>query len=379
MAIISTTSSTTISTTTSTTTMTFSVYNQITHPKDCTYKLIQLPKQLAEYIKSEPNKPLSFKAPTNVKNQLAICTDTSTYTVRQMNHSNTQLLMNDMAINTLGKSLAHADSDAPPQSLLSIGSMSYLYEVTETDGHIDTMGVPTYTGSGCDISEATKTIDDVCDDSPIAPQRFLACWYAIGGSVVDGKAVLLAPQLITDVLYTMISLMIAKSLESFDIDAMAADVAEHNAHFSREMVITVASKFRNADADTSSLDPEHVARWFGIETLRNHPKTFSEKELLLEWKSSLPAFYNASLDLKLLLGHYCRPMTGQIWYLRPDSLNTDLHSRIKEMFQIVKEWDFDEFLPFVSAFVPASKKPDSVILKYARKKRVGKKFVVCPR
>lgn len=359
--------------------MSFSIYNQLTCPTEYTYKLVQLPKGLVEYIKKDAGKPLQFKAPTDVKNHLAICTDTTTYTVRQMNHSNTQLLVNDMAINNLDRYLEEAGPETPPRRMLAIGLASYLYELSEAHGNIETVGLPIYDGPGSDLLEATKSLDEVRDDSPIASESFLQHWHALCGSVVDGKAVLLSQKLVTEVLHTIISLMIAADLQNFDVERMAEQAAEHNKYFTEEIVETVAYKFSNVEDGVFSLDTERVAKWFGIETLRNNNGTFTEKELLLEWKSSLPPFFNASLELKLLLGHYCRPNAGQIRYLRPDSLSGDLHTRIKKMFQIVKEWDYDEFLPFVQGFVPASKKADTIILKYARKRRAGKKFVVCPR
>ncbi|OBA20507.1 hypothetical protein METBIDRAFT_44259 [Metschnikowia bicuspidata var. bicuspidata NRRL YB-4993] len=359
--------------------MTFTVYNQLSHSNDYVYKLIQLPSELVEYMKNEPDKPLQFKAPTNVKTQLAICTDTTTYNVRQMNHSNTQLLMNDMAINKAGHTLAHTSMANPAMQLLGIGLASYIYELSEVAGYIQTGDLPVYEGISSDLLQATKSVADVRDDSTVAPKSFLSEWHALGGSTVDGKAVVLSSKLITEVLHTIISLMIAEDIESFKIEKMAVVVAEQNKLFTRDIVDTVASKFSTTKEDVYSLDTERVAKWFGIETLRNQKTAFTEKELLLAWKASLPPFYNASLDVKLLYGHFCRPSTDQIRYLRLESLSGNLHTRIKEMFQMVKEWEYDEFLPFVLSFVPASKKADSIILKYARKKRVGRKVFVCPR
>ena len=358
--------------------MTFNVYNQLTRTTDYTYKLIQLPKGLVEYMKKDAGKPLQFKAPTKVTNLLTICTDKDTYNVRQMNHLNTQLIVNDMAINELNVHLDHTAAVGSKQ-LLAVGLASYIYELTETEGQIETDQIPVYDGPRSDLLEATKTLADVRNDSPIAAECFMQTWHELGGTVVAGKAVIMAPSIITDVLHTIISLMIADDMSSFELDGMAAIAAEQNPLFTRDLISTVAHKFSNSANETFTLDKERVAKWFGYETLRNQKTALSEKELLLEWKASLPPFYNASLDLKLLLGNYCRPNTGKIRYLRAESLSSDLHTRIKEMFQIVKEWDYDEFLPFVRGFVPSSKKPDAVILKYARKKRLGKKFVVCPR
>ena len=80
-------------------------------------------------------------------------------------------------------------------------------------------------------------------------------------------------------------------------------------------------------------------------------------------------------------GYYCRPLNEQIQFLNPSTLTPgDMSTRVKELFQIVKEWEYEEFLPFIEEFIPKGKKPESIVLKYAKKKRVGKnRFMVCPR
>lgn len=360
--------------------MSFQVYNQVSSPNDHVYKLVQLPPDLVTYME-KPDQPLQFKLPITSKNHLVLCTKDSTYTVRQMNHSNTVLLTSDMAVNKYDTKLVCGSSQQQSQplqnTLLAIGLSSYQYELTATEGYIDTQGVPVFDGK--DGVSSTKSVADVLADSPIAAAAFYAAWYDLNGCEVDGHAVVLAPKLVTEALHTLISILIAQSLDEFTLDDVEARAQLQNRLYTRNVLHTVTEKFCEKLDGLLRLNKAGVARWFGIETLKQCLQPLPDNEVLLKWKLSLPAFFNAPLDLPALRGYYCRPVVGKIRYLPRDSLADEINTRIKELFLIVSEWDYDEFLPFVSQFIPSTKKPEAVILKYARKKKAGKRSIVCPR
>lgn len=356
--------------------MSFHLYKPIYTPLDHVYKLVQLPPELLSYIKTSPNEPLQFKSPLSSKTLLVLCTKDTTYTVRQSNHSNTQLLLTDMAINKYKLRLEPFSGPDPLPRLLGLGQSSYIYELTEAEGNIDPSGVPEYDGTS---SEGSKTLQQVIEDSPIDAAAFLPQWHALRGSEVDKKAVFLAPKFVTDAVYTLISIVIAEKLLLFKPEDVEAKFAQQNSRYTRPILDTLCGMFCSQENGLFVMDNSKVARWFGIETLKATPGTLTDKKLLLQWKLSLPPFFNAPLDLKVLQGSYFRPSPNVVQYVDKSKLHGEIHSRIKEMFVMVKEWDYEEFLPFVEEFIPSTKKPESVILKYARRKRVGKKFVVCPR
>lgn len=362
--------------------MSFSIFNQVGVENDDIYKLILLPKELLEYLKT-PGKTLQFKSPILVKNQLVLCTESDTYQVRQMNHSNTQLIVEDLQSPRIEKRLRSnfGDVKLDPNNLLAVGLCSYLYELSPFKGEIEIGDLPLYDGSSVLISsEPTKAMQELIDDSPIAAASFKKRWHDLCGSDIEGTAVILHPNFVTEALFALVSVTIAEELNGFTLDTMAPLLAKENSKYTRSVVETIIGKFCVGTNDSvNTLDATVIARWFGIMTLKKMVTSSTDKDLLLQWKASLPPFYNALLDIKSLLGHYCRSNIGTIQYLNRSGLSSELHSRIKEMFQIAKEWDYDEFLPFVEEFVPSSKKPDAVILKHAKKKRSGKKFIVCPR
>lgn len=362
--------------------MSFSVFSQVGKNDDDIYKLVQLPKKLLEYMKT-PGNCLEFKSPESAKNQLVLCTDSETYNVRQMNHSNTQFVVEDLSSENQTKTLRYSFGEPlleSSQHLLAIGQCSYLYELTLSEGEIETQELPIYDGSeklleGFHI----RTVEDVIKDSPIARKCFEKRWHSLCGSKVENRAVLLHPSFITEAIYALISVLIAEKKESFTVDQILPLLLEHNERFTRDIVQTLAGKFCEEENLEYTLNKPEISKWFGIMTLKKMMNSASDKDLLLNWKLSLPPFFNTLLDLKALQGHYYRPHVGTVQYLNPSGLSQDIHSRIKEMFKLVKEWDYEEFLPFVEKFIPSTKKPDAVILKYAKKRRNGKRFIVCPR
>lgn len=376
----------------------FSTYHQISGSTDPSYKLIQLPKDLVEYMKSNENtrkEDLIIKSPADSKNDLVLCTPSRTWKVRQMNHSNTVLLMNNMNVNKLGTSLLSLVKDQLredlPNKLVGFTKLSYEYELSSTAGSLSTSRLPTYNGKK--VSEGLKyNIEQFLDDSPISTSQFLHQWYQLGGSQVDGFAVVLTQKLITEILLTLIPILIANGISydtedyNLDLPRIAGLMKQQSTIFTTPVVTTILNKFGHPKPGDSGnrkfrLNNDEVSKWFGIQTLiSKKSKLISPNEFLIEWKSSFPPAYNVPIELETLRGHYYRPVGDKIQYLNPNQLSdNDVSTRIKDLFAIVKEWDFDEFVPFVAQFVPAGKKADTVILKYARKKRMGKRFMVCPR
>lgn len=371
----------------------YSVYRQTSETDTHKFKVVELPKEIEEYVR-EKKGSLQFKAPTSTSNHLVLCTDDKTFTVRQMNHSNAVLLTSDLGQyreggengGKIGENGVTGDiGDIGDNRLLSYACCGYQYELSSTDGYIETKGVAIWEGVG-DIG-ATKSLAQVEADSPIDAAHFLSCWYNLCGCEVDGKAVILAPAFVTRCLHELITVMIAEKLSEVRVsveDVVAAVEAKQKTGWlsplTPAVITTLCHKFGSVSATDLSLDHEKCAWWFGIECLKTaSPQALSDNELMLKWKLSLPAFFSASLDLAALRGFFYRPEAGKIRYLNASVLSNDLHSRIKELLSMLKQWEYDEFLPYIKAFIPANKKADSVILKFARKKKVGKRYVIGPR
>lgn len=371
----------------------YSTYQEIKSPTDHTYKLLQLTPDLLDYIKSNEHGELLLKSPPILKNHIVLVTDNKTWKMRQMNHSNSVLLLNNMKINKLNKTLEHIiPVEEPTNQLLGIANLAYEYELSKIPGYIEIGNLPTYDGNFEVANEidSSRNVEALMNDSPISREEFYKEWYTLCGCEIEGKAVILSKEFITDGLQLLIPILITKDIDyksdafNINISDISKEMRQQNRLYTQEVTITILHKFciKHHESSMFKLNNLAVAKWFGIQTLfSTNANLISPKDFLLKWKSSFPPFYNVPIDLSQMRGYYCRPLNEQIQFLNPSTLTPgDMSIRVKELFQIVKEWEYEEFLPFIEEFIPKGKKPESIVLKYAKKKRVGKnRFMVCPR
>lgn len=336
----------------------YSVYQQLnedSHATKYTYKLLQLPSKILNQLESKTAN-LYIKSDIN---SLALCTDSETFKLRQMNHSNTVLLLNK----------------EPDSKLIGFQKTSYEYELTEIKGSIDTSNIPIFNGR-----TVPQRIDlqALKDNSICSYQEFLSNWYELGGCEIDHGAYIMSADILTELLYLLITKLMSLQVHEFSWEDVSSIIAPP---YNDSMLTSIIHKFCTLENEKYHLNDLKITQWFGIVEMSkiNHKMT-DISEFLLNWKTSLPSFYNPPLDLSQLTGYYCSPIEHKILYVDPESLSDNLSQRFKELFELDKSWNYDEFIPFISKFVPAGKKVDSIILKYGKKKKVGKnRFVVCPR
>lgn len=341
------------------------LYSQI-KPTGATYKLIQLPPDIITAIES--NETLTIKQSQTSTPHLVVTSESSTWLLRQMNHSNHVMLMNKLE-NVNASS--YGGNDVPESGLVGFADCSYEYELTPMEGFLEKSMIPVYTDGPV---PKKITVSDLFDQNPVSEGEFASEWKRIGGCTLDGYAVVLSPQVVSRVIYIIITTLIVHQVdydEAINVEELLAWLPKERP----EVIRSVLEKFSIAN----KLDNQAVARWFGIEKLRDLSQAISTKLFLLKWKASLPEFYTIPLDVSDLRGHFYTPVSGQMCFIDRDGLSRDGKARIDQLLAINRQWDYEEFLALFEELVPPGKKPDSLIMKYARKKRVGGKFVVAPR
>jgi len=367
--------------------MLYSVYQQIKLDDRYTYKLLQLPTELLDIIKTN-KEPITLKSASNDhENHLVVCSDHKTWKLRQMNHSNSISLLDNTNNNHNNKTYASCTDEPfdPSNKLVGFANTTYEYELSPFKGIINKANLPVFDSKFPDGNYAKISIDKLLEESAISKCEFYDSWYACGGCEVEGLAVILSDNLITEVLTMVITVLIAQGLDYnlswFDLKSTFNLVHNENNDFTESMVTTVIHKFSGVKDGQFKLENERIAQWFGIQTLaQSNLKLWKKQEFLIHWKSSLPEFYNVSLDLKNLYGHYCRPVEDRIRYVDASKLSSQVSIRFTQLFQAASLWDYHEFIPFIDKLVTPGKKVDSLIMKYARKKKVAKdKFIVVPR
>ncbi|CAI5760342.1 unnamed protein product [Candida verbasci] len=327
------------------------LYNQINNDKSYTYKLLQLPEELLENIENGNIDNLELKS--NYES-VVICNADKSWKVRQMNHSNTVLLMNKTGKN----------------NLIGFQSAAYEYELNDNKPTISKT-IPVYNNS----NTSSISITELIQDSLCSPKEFESLFYDMNGVYIDGFAYILSNSIISELLYILITKLMSNQLTVFEISDIEDIITPP---FKKSMLDTILHKFAKSVENRYELIDSNISKWFGIVELSKNNQPVLKNEFLLNWKSSLPAYYSPSLDLNDLKGYYCSFLTTHILYINPIDLSTNLAIRFKELFAFNRSWKYDEFVPFINDYVPVGKKVDSLIIKYGKKKKVGNEFIVSP-
>lgn len=341
----------------------YNLYQQLQPPQSHTYKVIQLtPQILASMLQL---KPLYIKSSAS-KKDLTLVSDTQTWRLRQMDQTNTVLLMDTLAVDG---------------SLVGIDTLPYEYETQPLDLAIDITTLPIYSqDSNTTQNSKITTINQLLEDTPVSEHEFYNQWYNLGGCEVDGVCYILDDATISKFLQTFLAIVITKKIDyksqSIDISEFVAQLEDHGFHAS--IINSLTHRFCSqvdGDGDTR-IDNEKIARWFGIQTLKSS-RSFAVSDFYIQWKTMFPAFYSVPIDIGMLRGNFSR--TGdRISYLNSQTLSTDIVLRIKELFKVNGEWELEDIGPYVEKFLP-NKKLESALLKYAKVRKVGKRKIVCPR
>lgn len=91
------------------------------------------------------------------------------------------------------------------------------------------------------------------------------------------------------------------------------------------------------------------------------------------WRQATPVqFHHHCQDLILLQGLYIHPVVTQIRYFSTSDLSIDPKLRINELLNAKDRWAESEMVPFLVDICADAKAAQSVIMKFARKVKVGK-------
>lgn len=334
---------------------------------DSSYKVVELTDGLMEFIEKESG-PLYFKS-SNDDSEAVLCTKDKTYEIKQRNHSNTLLVMT---------------KDQTANSLNGYSLQPSIYELKPTKGSIDIDGIPIYDGQDSERIENNTnniSIDDLIKNSAISEKEFGSVWFNLNGSSINGTAVILSDDFITRSLHLLIMSVMASNMDLNELSLIDSYKSIDDEEYTIDLVETIIRKFSENDIEPYKLDKSKISKWYGIVALKKftskHP--IEPSEFLIKWKSEFPPFFECSIDLSLLSGHFVRPLPDRVKYINEKYLSDDIVIRIKELFKLQSVWDLNELVPFIKKFNTKGLKHENFIMKYAKKKKVGKKFIITQR
>jgi sister chromatid cohesion protein DCC1 len=334
------------------------------------YRLLELSPRLLKAV--ETNSHLQIKSSHN-SGDVTLCTESKTFKLRQINQSNTLLIVNG--------------EEVEDNAVTAFGTASSFLEGQEIIGSIDLTTVPVYRGDG-EITKTESSIEETVESlrsrSPASNEEFEALWTQNIGVEVKGVACLLDNQMtstiLTDILLTAVSKKM--SLNNVDRDLI---VSQSSIEEDRPVIEQVFRRFTSLGHDETTIaymfEAKAISHWYGLQVLRENAKStnLNIMEFLDRWKQAIPVNLGVELNIDDLVGHYVVPNPDTIRYFTSSILSDKPKTRFHQLFTIKSSWDFEEIVPFIEDIRNKSVKMESFIMKFARKKTVGKKVIVTAR
>lgn len=132
------------------------------------------------------------------------------------------------------------------------------------------------------------------------------------------------------------------------------------------------------------MNGKDIVTWFGLHTLRSKEGTeLSTDDFLDLWTASIPVALTDltpdPLDLSALVGNFVKVSPTRLVYFTKSQLATAPKQRFQQLFGVKATWELAEIVPFLEDIRNKSIKMESFVMKYAKKKTVGKRIYVSPR
>ncbi|CAI4056491.1 hypothetical protein SKDZ_03G0500 [Saccharomyces kudriavzevii ZP591] len=367
---------------------------------DPSYKLIQLTPELLDIIQDPPqNNQLRFKSLDKDKSEVVLCSHDKTWVLKQRKHSNTVLLMKEFVPEqpiTFDETQLFGLSK-PYMDVLGFAKTESEFEIRETEGQLNLDSLPIYNGE-LDFRERTTkrssakviaTVEELLENSPCSALEGISKWHKIGGSVKDGLLCILSQDFLSKALHVVLMSVMAESLDMqhLQVDdtyhAVGKDIEDEFNPYTREIIGTVLNRFAFQEPDNSAwrLRIPLIAQWYGIQALRKCVSGTSMpiNEFLIKWKSLFPPFFPCDIDIDMLRGYHFKPTNKTIQYIAKSTLPMDPKERFKVLFKLQSQWDLEDIKPLIEELNTRGMKIDNFIMKYARRRRLGKKTVVTSR
>ena len=380
--------------------MSINLYSKLkTEDSHVSYKLIELNDDLMKLLKdNRSRKNLQFKSLDDANSHVVLCSNDKTWLVRQKDHSNMSMVMHEGVVDDNSKIIDESllfGLPSPITDYIGFARTTYEYETIVTEGRLHLDDIPIYDGEEYfEVKDKTKQISfqQLLEDSPCSSKEGLQQWHSLGGCTINNQACLLSSKFINKVLHVTLMSVLAESMKLDELklkdsyEAVSKDMSNEFNPYTVEVVETVLNKFgRIKDTETEEktweLNSPIIAKWYGIQSLKKYVSNSSLPfdEFMLQWRSQFPPFFPCDIDISMLRGNYYQPQPKQIQYFAKNSLSQDPKDRFKTLFKLQTSWDLRDIEPFIAELNTKHMKIDSFIMKYARRRRVGKNYIITGR
>ncbi|KAK9458812.1 sister chromatid cohesion protein Dcc1 [Lipomyces oligophaga] len=308
---------------------------------------------------------------------LFLCSRTKTFRIRQINQSNTLLIV-EKSTTVKGNDPAVRISKLP-------GTM--LESVLTDNSTADISFLPEYdcASHAAKASKGTAyTWQDVKARVPVSDRDLeVAKKVQLGVEALptDGNAWRLSSAgierflpLILEALH--IARLSPNKLRVSDVVEALKDDNDSSDECEPKVIAAVLRRFSDSYNEPYNLDMAEISRWFGLRVLSEQVETVKVSEFLTAWADALPPVLDAACDLACLAGEFVQPTTTTIRYLPSSGLPSEPSARFRRLFAVKSTWELDDILPYVKDIEKDKIKINSLLMKHTRRRVVkGKTYI----
>lgn len=319
-----------------------------------------------------------------------LCTASQTYTLKNVESSNTLLLVDS-------PNLQH-DISAGVKRRRALVGMHYNYELAVKKARLDNVRAMVliageYKGEreGDDAAPRLSEIESACPGSKEEILEELRS-EKLRAVEIRGRWRVLAEDYEEEVVRVLVATVEEQGWDASSFPAeecvkiMATDyektVVEHCLRFYAHPVAegSVAPQ-KSAPIGRWALNVKGIVRFFGVRLLRKVGKQ-QQSTFLQAWRAALPEGLPELPSEELtpaLLSGFCVQESGQLAYFPHTSLPADPRERFKSLFQCKPKWRGEDMEPFLEGIVTATQTSKRLLLKYARSVQTPDGRMYCTR
>lgn len=316
--------------------------------EDANYRLLQLTPKLQESLEKGELSIRSFG-----EDSVHLCTADTTHLLRKLKQSNTLMLLKPVE-----------------NSIQAYASPFESLETIQIDGKVDWSKFSVF-----NLADKVKFVPLNQKEH----QKFAACSFAElqvqckqkPAVASESQIYVIEPDMVHEVLVQLVSAMIEQG--DFDLTKLP-NTSELGGEFPPD-IIEVCYRMFTSDSDADgAVDKEKLSRWIGLYLLQQHPNGVEIEKFKREWSLDLPA--KLPIDIELLQGSVTFPTSNTIRFINAEALPNDINARLDSLFTIKPEWPMPEIQPFILPLMPVGQRVENWILKFAKKRKVGKTYIV---
>ncbi len=334
------------------------------------YHLLRLTPELQKLVMKGNNvtEDISIKA-SDENSDAVLCVADSTFQLRQVHHTNTLLLTKK-----------HDEND-----MFAFTDIKFLLECTKISPKLNINDIPIYNSINDILTDQTPSLSTLKKNSPMSDLEFDQLWASVGGCELNGISCILSQDLLMEslnIIITASSTIDCKEGELYKnitIDKIISII--NDSEFDSNLIQTTLKYFSNTIIEPFELNSEKITKFYGIQALKklSSSSLISQKDFITSWKQLIPTTFKTKFEISQLRGYYSQPLPNKIQYFPISNLSKDPVIRFKRLFKEQSSWELDDIIPYVKDLNTRNIKIESFIIKYARKKQIGKKIIISAR